>query len=96
VAVVGQKGVHRPLGDQVMMTPARRVQLVIRGMAGDESEQHRRRGALTRPVVIATSLIHRSWSFSSAEVPCPPTLATVPPGRMSSVAISKVAGAPTA
>jgi hypothetical protein len=52
--------------------------------------------ALTRPVVIATSLIHRSWSFSSTDLPCTPTFATVPPGRMSSVAISKVAGTPTA
>src|SRR5512133_4374900 len=32
VAVVGEEGVHRPLGDQVT-APARRVQLLIGGMA---------------------------------------------------------------
>jgi len=52
--------------------------------------------ALTRPIVIAMSLIHSSWSLSSTGLPCTPTFATVPPGRTSSVAIWKVAGMPTA
>ena len=39
--------------------------------------------ALTSPVVIAMSLIHRSWSLSSTDRPCTPAFATVPPdGRV--------------
>ena len=50
----------------------------------------------TRPVVIVTSLIQRSSRCSVAGSPWTPMLATWPPGRMSWVASSKVAGTPTA
>jgi len=51
--------------------------------------------ALTRPVVIAMSMIHRSCSFSSTDSRATAELATVPPTRTSSVAIVKVSGTPT-
>src|SRR5665647_2260700 len=51
---------------------------------------------LTRPIVIATLAIQRSWIGSSTGWPCTPTFATRPPGRTMSRHILKVAGMPTA
>ena len=46
--------------------------------------------------MIVTFLIHSSSRCSVAGVPCTPMLATWPPGRISAVASSNVAGTPTA
>ena len=44
----------------------------------------------TRPVVMVTSLIHSDSRCRVTGLPCTPTLATRPPGRISSVHCSKV------
>src|SRR5450759_3761999 len=54
--------------------------------------------ALTRPVVIAMSLIHRSCSFSSTDFPCTPTLAALRQGHqvflpVGVAAVDRVGGA---